>query len=106
MEKLAGDMGSEKRVVAPEEEEEEEETPYMGVEEDSSEDEDDEELEEDVKAFHAGRLFTEGERSTGGEGLYVPPLNFAMVDSGVYRSGFPDTANFGFLETLKLRSVL
>ncbi|CAA6661390.1 unnamed protein product [Spirodela intermedia] len=29
-----------------------------------------------------------------------------MVDCGVYRSGFPDTANFGFLETLKLRSVL
>ncbi|XP_008803518.1 probable tyrosine-protein phosphatase DSP4 [Phoenix dactylifera] len=42
----------------------------------------------------------------GGEELFVPPLNFAMVDHGVFRSGFPDTANFSFLETLKLRSIL
>ncbi|CAN6471908.1 unnamed protein product [Victoria cruziana] len=40
------------------------------------------------------------------EGKFVPPLNFAMVDYGVYRSGFPDTTNFGFLETLGLRSIL
>ncbi|KAK1274392.1 putative tyrosine-protein phosphatase [Acorus gramineus] len=40
------------------------------------------------------------------EELFVPPLNFAMVDVGVFRSGFPDVANFGFLETLKLRSIL
>uniref|UniRef100_A0A8I7B8T2 Tyrosine-protein phosphatase n=2 Tax=Hordeum vulgare subsp. vulgare TaxID=112509 RepID=A0A8I7B8T2_HORVV len=36
----------------------------------------------------------------------VPPLNFAMVDHGVYRSGFPDASNLPFLETLHLRSVL
>ncbi|CAL9076876.1 tyrosine-protein phosphatase DSP1-like [Musa acuminata AAA Group] len=43
----------------------------------------------------------------GGEALlFVPPLNFAMVDAGLYRSGFPETANFGFLRTLRLRSVL
>ncbi|PKA50646.1 putative tyrosine-protein phosphatase [Apostasia shenzhenica] len=42
----------------------------------------------------------------GGEELFVPPLNFAMVDNGVFRSGFPDLANFCFLQTLKLRSVL
>ncbi|XP_010928418.1 inositol diphosphatase DSP4 [Elaeis guineensis] len=42
----------------------------------------------------------------GGEELVVPPLNFAMVDHGVFRSGFPDTANFSFLETLELRSIL
>ncbi|KAG1363909.1 Tyrosine-protein phosphatase DSP2 [Cocos nucifera] len=42
----------------------------------------------------------------GGEELVVPPLNFAMVDHGVFRSGFPDTANFSFLETLQLRSIL
>jgi tyrosine-protein phosphatase SIW14 len=36
----------------------------------------------------------------------VPPLNFAMVDHGVYRSGFPDASNLPFLETLRLRSVL
>ncbi|KAK4707581.1 hypothetical protein R3W88_028506 [Solanum pinnatisectum] len=41
-----------------------------------------------------------------GEGLLVPPLNFAMVDYGVFRSGFPDTANFAFLQTLGLRSII
>ena len=41
-----------------------------------------------------------------GEDLYMPPLNFAMVDNGVFRSGFPDTANFAFLQTLGLRSIL
>lgn len=38
--------------------------------------------------------------------LFVPPLNFAMVDYGVYRSGFPDSANFAFLKTLGLRSIV
>ncbi|XP_074584181.1 inositol diphosphatase DSP1-like [Curcuma longa] len=41
-----------------------------------------------------------------GEALLVPPLNFAMVDYGVYRSGFPDDNNFRFLRSLHLRSVL
>ncbi|WOL19104.1 putative tyrosine-protein phosphatase [Canna indica] len=45
-------------------------------------------------------------REAGDEDPFVPPLNFAMVDYGLYRSGFPDTANFGFLKTLRLRSVL
>ncbi|THU60374.1 hypothetical protein C4D60_Mb07t12010 [Musa balbisiana] len=44
--------------------------------------------------------------AAAGEVLLVPPLNFAMVDYGVFRSGFPDLANFGFLRTLRLRSVL
>uniref|UniRef100_A0A7N0RIA0 Uncharacterized protein n=1 Tax=Kalanchoe fedtschenkoi TaxID=63787 RepID=A0A7N0RIA0_KALFE len=38
--------------------------------------------------------------------LFIPPLNFAMVDNGIFRSGFPDPANFSFLHTLALRSVL
>lgn len=41
-----------------------------------------------------------------GEELFVPPLNFAMVDNGVFRSGFPDSANFSFLESLGLRSIM
>lgn len=41
-----------------------------------------------------------------GEELLVPPLNFAMVDDGVFRSGFPETSNFGFLKTLELRSII
>ncbi|RZR96208.1 hypothetical protein BHM03_00025180 [Ensete ventricosum] len=40
------------------------------------------------------------------EGVFVPPLNFAMVNDGVFRSGFPETTNFRFLETLKLRSIV
>lgn len=41
-----------------------------------------------------------------GEEVYMPPLNFSMVDTGIYRSGFPDVANFSFLQTLALRSIL
>ncbi|VVA21513.1 PREDICTED: probable tyrosine-phosphatase [Prunus dulcis] len=37
---------------------------------------------------------------------FVPPLNFAMVDNGVFRSGFPHSANFSFLKSLGLRSVI
>ncbi|KAE8728695.1 putative tyrosine-protein phosphatase [Hibiscus syriacus] len=41
-----------------------------------------------------------------GEQLFVPPLNFAMVDNGIFRSGFPDSANFSFLKSVGLRSVI
>ncbi|KAM6572562.1 hypothetical protein CsatA_016642 [Cannabis sativa] len=41
-----------------------------------------------------------------GEGLFIPPLNFSMVDNGIFRSGFPDSANFSFLQTLGLRSII
>ncbi|KAG0470629.1 hypothetical protein HPP92_016685 [Vanilla planifolia] len=40
------------------------------------------------------------------EELLVPPLNFAVVEDGVFRSGFPEIANFGFIQTLQLRSVV
>ncbi|KAL6562277.1 Tyrosine-protein phosphatase dsp1 [Orobanche gracilis] len=40
------------------------------------------------------------------ENVFVPPLNFAMVDYGIYRSGFPDVSNFPFLKTLGLRSII
>ncbi|GJN12859.1 hypothetical protein PR202_ga31175 [Eleusine coracana subsp. coracana] len=30
-------------------------------------------------------------------GLLAPPANFGIVDTGVYRSGFPDADSFGFL---------
>lgn len=42
----------------------------------------------------------------GEEQLFIPPLNFAMVDNGVFRSGFPDIANFSFLQSLGLRSII
>ncbi|MBA0778400.1 hypothetical protein Gotri_006267, partial [Gossypium trilobum] len=47
-----------------------------------------------------------GDSATDGEELFVPPLNFAMVDDGVFRSGFPDSANFSFLRSLGLRSII
>ncbi|PKI84325.1 hypothetical protein MVES_001628 [Malassezia vespertilionis] len=36
----------------------------------------------------------------------VPPENFAMVNSWIYRSSFPKKKHFPFLKTLGLRSVL
>ena len=38
--------------------------------------------------------------------LLIPPDNFAMVNSFVYRSSFPKKKHFPFLRTLGLRSVL
>ncbi|CAM6090848.1 unnamed protein product [Calypogeia fissa] len=38
--------------------------------------------------------------------LIIPPLNFVMVDQGVYRSGYPNSKNLSFLQKLKLRSVI
>ena len=38
--------------------------------------------------------------------LLIPPLNFAMVDKGVYRSGYPNMKNLPFLQKLRLRSVV
>ncbi|BFG26036.1 hypothetical protein CerSpe_123110 [Prunus speciosa] len=40
------------------------------------------------------------------EDLFIPPLNFSMVDNGIFRSGFPESANFSFLQTLGLRSII
>ncbi|KAL2931219.1 Tyrosine-protein phosphatase DSP1, partial [Bienertia sinuspersici] len=37
---------------------------------------------------------------------YVPPFNFGMVNNGIFRSGFPDTSNLPFLQTLGLRSII
>ena len=72
-----------------EEEEEEEEVAPMGFALDTS-------AVSDLPARDAGEE----------KPLLVPPLNFSMVDVGVYRSGFPDITNFGFLHTLNLRSIL
>lgn len=37
---------------------------------------------------------------------YVPPLNFSLVEDGIYRSGFPMPINYPFLERLKLKTIL
>lgn len=36
----------------------------------------------------------------------IPPLNFAMVSPGVYRSGYPNSTNHGFLKYLKLKTLI
>ncbi|KAF0917414.1 hypothetical protein E2562_017863 [Oryza meyeriana var. granulata] len=77
--------------------------PPLAEEEDDGEDSDDAMPPSSCKILFR----QEGEATAGaGEGLLVPPLNFAMVDHGVYRSGFPDVSNLPFLESLRLRSVL
>ncbi|OAY63155.1 probable tyrosine-protein phosphatase At1g05000 [Ananas comosus] len=47
-----------------------------------------------------------GEGGRGGEEAFVPPINFAMVEEGIFRSGFPEKPNFGFLKKLNLRSIV
>jgi tyrosine-protein phosphatase SIW14 len=39
-------------------------------------------------------------------GVFVPPLNFAMVAPGIYRSGYPGPVNHTFLSTLKLKTIV
>ncbi|TVU10907.1 hypothetical protein EJB05_44462, partial [Eragrostis curvula] len=75
----------------------------------SSEEEEEEDSDAMPPSACAILLRREGEApapAAGDELLLVPPLNFAMVDHGVYRSGFPDVSNLPFLEALRLRSVL
>ncbi|KAJ2602472.1 tyrosine-protein phosphatase siw14 [Coemansia sp. RSA 1722] len=38
--------------------------------------------------------------------LIVPPLNFAMIAPGIYRSGFPNPRSHPFLLQLGLRSII
>ena len=40
------------------------------------------------------------------QAVYVPPLNFAMVSPGVYRSGYPVPRNFPFLRRLGLKTIV
>ncbi|KAK9919246.1 hypothetical protein M0R45_027855 [Rubus argutus] len=35
-----------------------------------------------------------------------PPTNFSMVEDGIFRSGFPQPANFPFLQSLNLGSII
>lgn len=39
-------------------------------------------------------------------GTVVPPLNFAMVSPGIYRSGYPRPVNLEFLKTLRLKTII
>ena len=36
----------------------------------------------------------------------VPPLNFSLVENGIYRSGFPMPINYPFLKQLRLKTII
>jgi len=36
----------------------------------------------------------------------IPPLCFAMVAPGIYRSGYPNKKNFGFLKKLGVKTIV
>ncbi|KAI1488859.1 tyrosine phosphatase family-domain-containing protein [Biscogniauxia mediterranea] len=36
----------------------------------------------------------------------TPPKNFGVVIQGLYRSGYPETADYPFIETLKLKTIV
>lgn len=38
--------------------------------------------------------------------MFVPPVNFALVVGNVYRSGHPTDLNYGFLESLHLKTIV
>jgi len=45
-------------------------------------------------------------QTNSSESNIIPPLNFAMVSPGIYRSGFPNRRNFTFIRKLGLKSIL
>eukprot|EP00004_Rigifila_ramosa_P006088 TRINITY_DN16771_c0_g1_i1.p2 TRINITY_DN16771_c0_g1~~TRINITY_DN16771_c0_g1_i1.p2 ORF type:complete len:178 (+),score=42.55 TRINITY_DN16771_c0_g1_i1:26-535(+) len=38
--------------------------------------------------------------------LFIPPMNFGLVENDLYRSAQPNELNFPFLETLSLKTIL
>ncbi|KAL0874293.1 hypothetical protein Bca101_023998 [Brassica carinata] len=50
-------------------------------------------------------LMDDDDNDDEGEVL-IPPKNFWKVEDGIYRSGFPQLENFGFLSTLNLKSII
>ena len=38
--------------------------------------------------------------------VLVPPINFSMIQNGLYRSGFPVDINFPFISRLRLHTIL
>ncbi|XP_074292355.1 inositol diphosphatase DSP5-like [Silene latifolia] len=47
-----------------------------------------------------------GEVDDENDDVLMPPINFSMVEEGLYRSGFPEISNFSFIETLNLKSII
>jgi tyrosine-protein phosphatase SIW14 len=45
---------------------------------------------------------TEEEKPT----LYIPPLNFGLVQPGVYRSGFPIKLNFPYMTKIGIKTII
>ncbi|KAI0868365.1 tyrosine phosphatase family-domain-containing protein [Hypoxylon argillaceum] len=37
---------------------------------------------------------------------HQPPINFSMVSEGLYRSGYPETQDYPFIQSLKLRTIV
>ncbi|XP_014497140.1 probable tyrosine-protein phosphatase At1g05000 [Vigna radiata var. radiata] len=51
-------------------------------------------------------LIVEVENGEDNDAVLVPPPNFAMVEDCIFRSSFPTSSNFPFLQTLNLRSII
>ncbi|KAM2895708.1 hypothetical protein FF1_010773 [Malus domestica] len=45
-------------------------------------------------------------KNDGDDDVLEPPINFSMVEDGIFRSGFPQPSNFPFLKSLNLRSII
>lgn len=58
-----------------------------------------------IEPWSHPKLPLPGNADADGSAL-APPLNFAMVDDGIFRSGLPDAGNFRFLLSLNLRSIV
>ncbi|KAK9692208.1 hypothetical protein RND81_09G248600 [Saponaria officinalis] len=58
------------------------------------------------KIKEINRVNKDDELKKQNDDVLMPPINFSMVEEGLYRSGFPEIDNFPFLETLNLKSII
>lgn len=38
--------------------------------------------------------------------MFFPPVNFGLVEEGLYRSALPNEINYPFLERLRLKTII
>lgn len=61
--------------------------------------------EQNINGVNAKHTYT-SLKILNGKPRFVPPINFSVIESGIYRSGHPQPNNFEFLDTLNLKTII
>ncbi|OWB76305.1 hypothetical protein B5S32_g455 [[Candida] boidinii] len=60
---------------------------------------------QNINGVHVKHTYT-SLKILNGKPRFVPPINFSVIESGIYRSGHPQPNNFEFLDTLNLKTII